>query len=55
MCGADHVFKVADPAAVAIFLTLGFLVLEVLAQVAEGTGALYLLDKLGHKLVTAVS
>ena len=49
-----HVLEIADTAAVAVFGTLGLLVLKIFAQITEGTGALDLLDKLRHQAVALV-
>ena len=50
----DHALEVADAAFVAVLLLLGRLVLVVFAQVAEGAGALDLLNQLRHQTETAV-
>ena len=52
--GLDHVLQVANAAVVAVFLALCGLVLEVLAQVPEGTGDLHLFDELRPQVVDAV-
>ena len=49
-----HVLKVADAACVAVFRALCLLILEIFAQIAEGAGALDLLQKLRHELQPAV-
>ena len=52
--GADHPLEVANAAVVAVFLLLGAFVFEIFTEVAEGTGGLYVRDKLGAQDPNAV-
>ena len=50
----DHPLQIADAAVVAVFLLLGALVLEVLAEIAEGPGGLHVLNELGAQRLDPV-
>ena len=54
LCRFDHPLQIADAAAIFVLGLLCGLVLKILAEIAEGPGALDLLDQLGHQLQPAV-